>query len=385
MTTHQPEAPGPHHREGFLRPLADRSRPVGRRTALLAGGASLAALGVTTAITAPRSAVLGERGGDLDLASEAAEYLAGHRAVHLSVLTADSERVATFGPAVGFEYEIGSVTKTMTSALLVQSVEQREVALETTVAEILADSAEFADALEGSQISDVTLRELSAHTSGLPRLVDLDGLATFTDSLLRRDPYHRTPREHIAACLASPVSGRGEFAYSNAGVGLLGQLLAIRLGGAYEDLLTERVLRPLGMTETRCATTRAQLGDGFTRGHTVNGFASAPWTMGGEAPAGAVRSTVTDMSRYVQGLLTGETPALLDPVVERNDRASQAVGWSLLHLDEGEIAWHNGMTGGFASFCGINQSTGRGVAVLTDTAQPVEEVGMMVLAGEVGA
>lgn len=375
----------PASRGGLLRRITDRNAPVDRRTALLAGGASLAAIGLTTAAAAPRTAILGERGGDVDLAEECAQYLDGHRTVHVSVITEDAARIATFGEPEGYEFEIGSVTKTMTSALLITAVEAGEVAFDTTVAEVLEGSDEYADALAGSQIADVTLQELASHTSGLPRLVDIDVTQNALDSLLRRDPYRRSPAEHVQACLRSPISSRGQFEYSNAGVGLLGQLLAIRLGGAYEDLLASRVLDPLELAATRCATTRAQLGEDYTVGHTINGHAAAPWTMGGEAPAGAVRSTIGDMTRYVQGLFTGTTPASLEPVVERNAQTSEATAWVLLHLDEGEIAWHNGMTGGFASFVGINQTTGRGVAVLTDTAQAVEDLAMAVLTGEVAA
>lgn len=375
----------PTRGSGLLRRITDRSAAVNRRTALAAGGASLAAVGLTTVLAAPRPAVLGERGGDLALAKECAPYLAGHRTVHVSSVTKDSARIATFGAAKGYEFEIGSVTTTMTSALLLTAVDAGEVTLETTVAEILQDSPEHADALDGSQITDVTLQELASHTSGLPRLVAVDAAQTALDNLLRHDPYHRTPAEHVDACLRSPISGRGQFSYSNAGAALLGQLLAIRLSGTYEDLLAARVLQPLGLGSTRCATTRAQLGEDYTVGHSLSGHAASPWTMGGEAPAGAVRSTIADMTRYTQGLLTGETPASLEPVVERNEESSEATAWVLLHLEEGEIAWHNGMTGGFASFVGINRTTGRGVVVLTDTAEAVEDLAMLVLVGEVGA
>ena len=39
-------------------------------------------------------------------------------------------------------------------------------------------------------------------------------------------------------------------AYSNLGAGLLGHVLALRAGRPFEDLLAERVLRPLALTDT---------------------------------------------------------------------------------------------------------------------------------------
>ena len=44
------------------------------------------------------------------------------------------------------------------------------------------------------------------------------------------------------------------------------------------------------------------------------------------------------------------------------------------------MIWHNGMTGGFASFIGFTQDRRRGVVVLTNRAESVDDIGMAILA-----
>jgi CubicO group peptidase (beta-lactamase class C family) len=63
-------------------------------------------------------------------------------------------------------FEIGSITKVFTSILLADSVQRREVDLETPVAELLPPGV-TAPTREDKVI---TLRDLAVHSSGLPRL-----------------------------------------------------------------------------------------------------------------------------------------------------------------------------------------------------------------------
>jgi CubicO group peptidase (beta-lactamase class C family) len=62
----------------------------------------------------------------------------------------------------------------------------------------------------------------------------------------------------------------GRFGYSNFGAGLLGHVRARRAGLAYEELVAERVLRPLGMGDRRRASAAR------SRGPMSRGRARAP-------------------------------------------------------------------------------------------------------------
>lgn len=360
------------------------ARAPSRRTVLAAGiPAAVAALGVT-ALTAPRPARLGEATGDPELTSALAPHLDGHRRVAVALLDADgTARFAGFGADETREFEIGSVSKTFTGALLAEAVDRGEVSVESTVAELLGAAA------DGSAIADVTLAELATHTSGLPRLAPNMLLAGWLGSLRRTDPYAgQDAQEVIGSALALTPGGRGERAYSNLGAALQGQLLAHVAGTDYASLLEARILAPMGLDSTYTPVTREGLRPDAPRGHTGTGLGSAAWTMSGSAPAGGIRSTAADLAGYLAAVADGTAPgaaAATEVLHESEDGMRTAMNWFQEDVagDGARLTWHNGMTGGFASFVGFDPGSGRGIAVLTDTARGVDELGMGVLSGTV--
>lgn len=356
---------------------------VTRRTALAVGVPTVAALVGLTALTAPRPARLGEPTGDEALTSAITGQLDGHRHVAVAYLDGSGQtRFGGFGADESTEFEIGSATKTFTGALMAEGIARGEVTAETTVEEILGDEA--AD----SAIADVTLAELATHTSGMPRLGGATLGASLAGTFLRKDPYAgRDADQVIADALATTPSGRGEYAYSNIGAALEGQLLARAAGTDYGSLLAERVLDPLGLAGTYLPLTEAGMREGAPRGHTATGLGSAAWTLDGSAPAGGLRSTAADLAVYLQGTLDGSAPgadAATEVLFEGSTTSRNGMNW--FHQDVGDGVWvtfHNGQTGGFASFLGFVPETGRGIVLLTDTARSIDTLGVRVLTGEV--
>ena len=369
---------------------AHTSRPArpARRTVLTAAVPAAAAVVGLTALTAPRPASLGAPAGDEELAAALAPHLGGHRRVAAILVEDGQSRLAGFGTGEGAElegseFEVGSVSKTFTGALLAVAVERGELVTETTVAEVLGTDA------EGSAIADVTLAELATHSSGLPRLASAAaGGGSILAGLLRKDPYRgRDAQQVIADALDETPSGRGEHAYSNLAVALEGQLLATAASTDYAALLTERILEPLGMTSTYAPVTVGNLRETARRGHGASGLRQGMWTMDGSAPAGGIRSTPADMTRYLTAMIDGSAPgaaAATEVLFEESGTSSTAMNWFLEDFGTGQpITWHNGMTGGYASFVGWDPSSGRGLALFSDTARSLDELAVGVLTGEV--
>lgn len=364
-----------------------RSARPARRTVLTAAVPAAAAVVGLTALTAPRPASLGEPAGDEQLASALAPHLRGHRRVAAVLVEDGQARLAGFGTGKGAElegseFEIGSVSKTFTGALLAVAVERGELTTDSTVAEVLGADA------EGSAIADVTLAELATHSSGLPRLASAAAGRSILAGLLRKDPYRgRDGKQVIADALDETPSGRGEHAYSNLAVALEGQLLATAASIDYAALLTERILGPLGMHSTYAPVTAENLRETARRGHGTSGLRQGMWTMDGSAPAGGIRSTPADMARYLTAMIDGSAPgaaAATEVLFEESGTSSTAMNWFLEDFGSGQpITWHNGMTGGYASFVGWDPSTGRGLALLSDTARSLDELAVGVLTGEV--
>jgi CubicO group peptidase (beta-lactamase class C family) len=169
-------------------------------------------------------------------------------------------------------------------------------------------------------------------------------------------------------------------------MGLLGDLLARKLKLSYEQAITQRVLNPLGLSETRISLSpdmRAR----FAIGHS-GGFApTRAWDLDALAGAGAIRSTTDDLLRYAEANLAPEKTRLAkalataaNPVRSTTIPATRiGLGWHVMDRKGRAIVWHNGGTGGFHSFVAFDRSTGRAVAVLTNSTQDIDDIGLHVI------
>jgi len=136
-----------------------------------------------------------------------------------------------FGAGSDTEYEIGSVTKTMTSMIFAAAVDAGEVSADTTVGSLLD--------LGSSPVAGVMLEELASHRSGLPRIAS--GVKTRIGAIVavlrHRNPYTADLPTFLAHAKAWKIAARGQFSYSNLGAALLGQALAAHAGTGYPRLV----------------------------------------------------------------------------------------------------------------------------------------------------
>jgi CubicO group peptidase (beta-lactamase class C family) len=278
-------------------------------------------------------------------------------------------------------FEIGSVTKVLTSILLADAVARGEVGLHDPVQGLLPATVTMP---RGA--GEITLEHLASQRSGLPDNPDnlcleerAQPFECYTEELL----YEYLNRFEL------PREPGLTWEYSNTGFGLLGHALSRRAGMPYEALLRERVLEPLGMTATGIQPRPEQVGN------QANGYsgvlARPPFRISGLEGAGALRSTVEDLLTFLAfNLGFRETPlsgALNDTHRRRAATAypgiSTGLGWWLWGLPGGQVAQHGGDTPGFTAFIGFHKAKGLGVVVLsnarTGTYSAVSDVGLSLL------
>ena len=273
-------------------------------------------------------------------------------------------------------FEIGSITKTFTAALLADMAARGEVALDEPVQQLLPDFK--IPRRNGKQI---TLAHLASHTSGLPRLPH-DFALSRKDAL---NPYVYYGLDQLRTSLAGQPLERDpgdRYSYSNLGVGLLGQALAHRAGIPYEQLLRERILLPLGLEDTAIDLTADQQSR-LAPGHAGAGDPVPNWDLGALVAAGALRSNVGDMITYLRANMEGKTPMLETGHVPRISKGNLEIGlaWHRSPLESvaGKRTWHNGGTGGYRSFLGFIKEPSIGVVVLANSAESVDEIGIDLL------
>ncbi|MEN1928643.1 serine hydrolase [Luteimonas sp. MJ250] len=274
---------------------------------------------------------------------------------------ADPTVVARIGPDSAFE--IGSVTKTMTSTLLADLIVQGKASLDDPLAAYLPGGTAVPQ-FEGAPI---LLRHVVTHTSGLPALPARMAVTN------PADPYAALTVDDLLASLGDVTLARApgtQFEYSNFASMVLSYAVARRAGSDFETLLRQGLLAPLGM-DTAYIGQRPE-GVRSAGGHTPNGLPAAAWTFPVDlAGVGGVRATLDDMVRYVQANLDPSgTP--LEAAVELaqtqiNQQPPMAMNWMIMPMADRSVLAHEGGTGGFSSFVSLDKTRRRGVVILSDT------------------
>lgn len=260
-------------------------------------------------------------------------------------------------------FEIGSVSKTMTAALLAKQIEAGRVSLDDPLAKYLP-AGTVVPSFEGQPI---TLRHVVTHTSGLPALPP--GFKPANPA----DPYANTTREQLLAALGEVKLAQApgtRWAYSNFAMMLVSMIVAERAGADFETVLGRELFAPLGM---RSFITAPPKGVTLADGHLPNGKVTAHWTLPVDfAGVGGVRATLDDMVAYTQAQLgLRETPLPLAATHKLQATVGPrraAMNWMIAPLNGADILTHEGGTGGFSSFVAFDPAKQRGVVILSDTA-----------------
>ena len=260
-------------------------------------------------------------------------------------------------------FELGSLTKTFTGLLLAEMATRGEVTLDDPVAAYLPCQAVPRD----PAARRITLRDLATYTSGLRRIpwavtgeMMRSGLANPYARYQEADLYRTTARMRTRRPPGSTVR------YSTLGYGLLGQALANAAGTDYPALIQERICGPLAMTGTGTAPHR-EPAIGHRRRTPV-----PPWLFGALAGAGALRSTGTDMLRYLRAQLAPEATPLASAL--RLTHQAQAgpqtpahhLAWFHYRAGGLTLLWLAGGTSGFTTFLGFSPASGAGVVLMAN-------------------
>lgn len=161
------------------------------------------------------------------------------------------------------------------------------------------------------------IRHLLTHTSGIPNFLTLPG---FRDGAAHLD---HTPAQLMEVFAALPLEFEpgARYGYSNSGYRLLDIIIGKVTGAPFDEVITERVFRPAGMTGARLLTDRAVI-PWRARGYelaTDSGLATARHlSMTITGGAGGLAASLQDMLAFDQAM---RGHALISPQNERQMHA----------------------------------------------------------------
>jgi CubicO group peptidase (beta-lactamase class C family) len=263
---------------------------------------------------------------------------------------------------------IGSCTKAMTATLIGRLIDEGKLTWQTTLGELFPQKASDLP----SDVQGLTITHLLTHRSGLPH-----------DAPSWWNLPGRTPAEQRLALLDGPLKDRllskpgTKYEYSNFGYVVAGLMAEQATGRSWEDLMRERLFKPLAMTS-------AGFGPPGTRGkvdepwghHLKNGAVvpvqgDNPAAMG---PAGTVHCTMADWAKFAilhlraaagkPELLKASTFRVLHTPPAGSDYAG---GWTMLQRSwaGGYAMNHNGSNTMW--YCGVWLAPARNFAILAAT------------------
>ena len=185
-------------------------------------------------------------------------------------------------------FAIGSNTKSFTAALLAMQVDDGALAWDEPIRSVLPEFRLH----DPVATAGMTAADLLSHRSGLPRH-DLYWLAT-----------GKSRAELLAGLrhLEPSASFRSTFQYQNL-MFLTAGVVSERIGGkSWEELVEERILRPLGMKRANFSVTRMQEDDDFSYGYGADEeIERVPFrNIDAIGPAGSINTSARELARYVQ-------------------------------------------------------------------------------------
>lgn len=273
--------------------------------------------------------------------------LAGTIMKNDEVLEVKSEGVRKLGhssPLTGLEkFHLGSCTKAMTATLTAIFIEEGKLSWNTPLREL------FREIDLHPLFVDTTFETLLVHRAGLPKehpilfevtnMTPKEGRALIAKTLLKNPP------------LTVPDT---KYQYSNYGYIIAGHVLEKISGRPWEDLMVEKIFKPLGMNSCGFGATSIPGEDlptqpwGHIRsnGEIVPVHFDNPLTFG---PASTVHCTFQDWSKFLKihlkgfngedNILRKETYKKLHSIHPANDSTYTYGGWHLLQRN-----WADGPT-----------------------------------------
>ncbi len=275
-------------------------------------------------------------------------------------------------------YEIGSITKTFTATLLAKAVVDKKVTLQDAISKYLPDSV-----AANKDLQNITLQQLSNHSSGLPRL-PINMNFTVTNYL---QPYENYDDKALFAFLKQfkAIRKPGEsYEYSNLAVGLLGVILERIYKKPYEQLMLEDIAKPLALTHTKIVLNDAEKTT-LSQGYNEKDEAVPAWNFKSLAACGAIKSCSEDLLIYgKQQLDMFKSPlAKYNAITHQptfNDKIQKVgLSWHFL-IDDADTVWqHGGGTYGCRTMLCVNATKNIVVTVLTNNATNGDALGIKLM------
>lgn len=279
-------------------------------------------------------------------------------------------------------FRLGSVSKGFASILTGILVEEGNLSWDDKIQHYLTDFR----MKDTSAASHMTIRNILSHTTGFPE-------HTYTDLL---DNGYEFDKIKTALSNVPIIAKPGQvYGYQNVAYSLIGDVLFKASGKDYNNLLKDKIFRPLSMQDastdfisfyynSNTAMPHLRAGNTWKVKPKNNRYYSA-------SPASGVNASASDMSKWLLAL-TGYYPEVIDnktiedvteciietpkkAVYRRHwrslERTYYGLGWRIFNINGHDIIYHGGFVEGFRAEIAFDPDTKIGLAVLFNSNTPL--------------
>lgn len=262
-------------------------------------------------------------------------------------------------------FQVGSVSKSFTAAVMASLVEEGKVTWEDTVVNILPDFKMY----DPWVTANMQIKDIMTHRSGL-----LEQAGTYIPNL----GYDRDDIYKMLALMKPVYSFRGGYQYNNITFIIAAKIIEKVTGKSWEENVQERIFNPVGMTSSSLnkegfvaskdvAIPHEYYYKDSIRVNALHGDDQALWWLTVVGPAGSVNSCVNDMIKYAEfhrlnGLVEGKQVISEKEVkylhkgqiiTSQDTNRTTLYGhcWYVEQNNKYRLYFHTGTTWGFTALC----------------------------------
>lgn len=254
------------------------------------------------------------------------------------------------------KYKIGSITKTFTSVMIFQLMEEKKLRMETRL-------RKFFPKVEKSD--SISIYDLLYQRSGLPDYINHDSLTTaeLTSPDLKETIYKKIENYKLRFGVGT------QFEYSNSNYFLLGGIIEKITGKSYAENLQERICKKIDLQNTyyTTETINTEAKESYSYLFLDNAWIQSPeWKNEIAFSAGGIISTPADLTRLMYNLFEGKL--ISKKSLEQMTTIKNGYGAALHYAPFGDRRFyaHTGGIENFRSVVGYNNNEKLGLSLIVN-------------------
>lgn len=281
-------------------------------------------------------------------------------------------------------FQIGSVSKSFTAAVMASLVDEGKVKWEDSVKNILPDFKMFDKWVE----SNLQVKDIMTHRTGLE-----GQLGTYIPNM----GYEREDIYKMLPLLKPKYSMRGSYEYNNITFIIASKIIEKLTGKSWEENVRERIFIPLGMESSYVTGKEFVSAPDVSTPHEFTyidsvvvkplyGEEQALHWLSVIGPAGSISSNVEDMSKYLlfqlnKGLVGDKQVLSVEQMnylrrgqtITSQDSARITLYghcWFVEQNSRYRVIFHTGTTWGFTALCAFIPEQNLGIVILVNSEAP---------------